>query len=131
MSDSCYAAATRHRPSSSTAGRPPSLELISDDWAAATLSDDELDDRYESHIAPLLGGDDEGELALDVDAVVVSTSMGQSGPGGGGAGGVRDRRAEDGRWNDLGLDQLDARGGGGVQHGEERVQGYGATGQPQ
>ena len=131
MSDSSYAAATRHRPPSSTAGRPPSLELISDDWAAATLSDDEVDDRYESHVAPLLGGDEEGELALDVDAVVVSTSMGQSGTSGGGTGGSRDKRSEDGRWNDLGLDQLDARGGGNVPHGGERVQGHGATGQPQ
>ena len=130
MSDSCYSAATRHRPPTSTAGRPPSLELISDDWAAATLSDDELDDRYESHIAPILGGDEEGELALDVDAVVVSTSIGQGGAGSS-SGGMRDKRAEDGRWNDLGLDQLDVRGGGSVSHEGDRVQGYGATGQPQ
>jgi len=100
MSDSSYAAATRHRKPYSTAGRPPTLEVIDDEWAADTLSDDEVEvERHEEAIAPLL---DEGEL--DVDAVVVST--GHSGTSANGA--AERRRREEGRWNDLGLEQFDS-----------------------
>jgi hypothetical protein len=67
-SDSNYAAATRHRRPLSTAGRPPVLEIVDDDWAADKLSDDEVEvGRHEAAVAPLL---EEGEL--DADAIVVS-----------------------------------------------------------
>jgi hypothetical protein len=67
-SDSNYAAVTRHRRPLSTAGRPPVLEIVDDDWAADKLSDDEVEvGRHEATVAPLL---EEGEL--DADAIVVS-----------------------------------------------------------
>jgi len=96
MSDSNYAAATRHRQPNSTAGRPPSLEIVDDEWAADHLSDDEVDcHQQEATIQPLLGD-------IDVDAVVVSTGHSDS------AQNDSDRRRrEDGRWNDLGLDRFD------------------------
>jgi hypothetical protein len=44
------------------------LEIVDDDWAADTLSDDEIEvGRHEAAVAPLL---EEGEL--DADAIVVS-----------------------------------------------------------
>ena len=90
MSDSSYAAITRHRRPFSTAGRPPFLDVVDDVWASEVLSDDEIDvTQYEAVIAPML---EEGEL--DVDAVVVST----------GHSSAERRRKEEGRWNDLGLD---------------------------
>jgi hypothetical protein len=67
-SDSNYAAVTRHLRPFSQAGRPPVLEIVDDDWAADTLSDDEIEvGRHEAAVAPLL---EEGEL--DADAIVVS-----------------------------------------------------------
>jgi hypothetical protein len=78
------------------------LDIVDDAWAADTLSDDEIDvERHEAAIAPLL---EEGEL--DVDAVVVST--GHSGSAGNGA--AERRKREEGRWNDLALDQFDSHG---------------------
>jgi len=67
-SDSNYGAVTRHRrPLNATAGRPPVLELVDDQWAADKLSDDEVEvGRHEAGA----GGFEEGEL--DADAVVVS-----------------------------------------------------------
>lgn len=67
-SDSNYAAVTRHRRQlNPTAGRPPVLELVDDDWAADKLSDDEVEvGRHEADA----GGFEEGEL--DADAIVVS-----------------------------------------------------------
>ena len=107
MSDSSFAAATRHRKPYSTAGRPPSLDVIDDGWAADILSDDEIDvKQQEAAIAPLL---DEGE---DVDAVVVST-----GHSGSAAGAAERRRREEGRWNDLGLDHFDNGGNVGSSNG--------------
>lgn len=97
MSDSSYAAATRHRRPYSTAGRPPVLDIIDDEWAADKLSDDEIDaGRYEATIAPLL---EEGEL--DNDAVVVTTGNSAS------ASLNAERRRKEEGWNDLGLDQFD------------------------
>ena len=97
-SDSNYAAATRHRRPMSTAGRPPVLELIDDDWAQDKLDDDEVDvARAEAALAPMM---EEGEL--DSDAIVspagnsslaVNSSM------------MRRLRREE-NWNDLGLEQL-------------------------
>lgn len=96
-SDSNYAAATRHRRPMSTAGRPAVLEIVDDDWAKDTLSDDEVEvGRHEAAVAPLL---EEGEL--DADAVIS--------PAGNSSAAVNSterRRREEG-WNDLGLDQLD------------------------
>lgn len=96
-SDSNYAAATRHRRPMSTAGRPPVLELIDDDWAKDKLDDDEVEvGRAEASLAPMM---DEGEL--DSDAIVSpagNSSMAVNSS-------MRRRREE--IWNDLGLDQLD------------------------
>ena len=134
MSDSNYALTTRHRKPYSTSGRPPTLEIVDDEWAAHTLSDDDLDlEQQEAVLAPFL---DEGDL--DVDAIVVSTvHSGSAGPssgggaaatsggGGGGAGsdrGNRFRRDGFGRWADLGLDYLDgSQATGGAVVGDARV----------
>lgn len=96
MSDSNYAAATRHRKPNSTAGRPPSLAIVDDDWANDCLTDDEIDcNEQENKIQPLLGD-------LDVDAVLVSTGHSDT------AENDKDRRRrEEGRWTDLGLDRFD------------------------
>ena len=100
MSDSSFAAQTRHRRPLTTAGRPPVLDVVDDNWASETLSDDDIDvKQLESSIAPLL---EEGEL--DADAVVVSSS--QSGSGVNSA--AERRRREEGRWNDLALDYFDS-----------------------
>mmetsp|Transcript_21344 Transcript_21344/g.32894 ORF Transcript_21344/g.32894 Transcript_21344/m.32894 type:complete len:142 (-) Transcript_21344:169-594(-) len=102
MSDSSYAAATRHRRPFSKSGRPPVLELIDDDWAADKLSDDEVDaGRHEAAIAGVL--EEDGEL--DPEAVVVS-STGNSASNALMTDGGRRRREMEG-WNDLGLDQFD------------------------
>jgi hypothetical protein len=95
MSDSNYAAATRHRKPNSTAGRPFPLEIVDDEWAADHLSDDEVDcHQQEAAIQPLLGD-------IDVDAVVVSTGHTDTSQND-----SERRRREEGRWNDLGLDRL-------------------------
>jgi hypothetical protein len=95
MSDSNYIAASRHRKPNSTAGRPPSLEIVDDEWASDHLSDDEVDcHQHEVAIQPLLGD-------IDVDAVVVSTGHTDS------AQNDSDRRRREDRWNDLGLDRFD------------------------
>lgn len=100
MSDSSYSAATRHKQPYSTAGRPPALEIVDDDWAADTLSDDDVNcDVHEANIASFL---DEGDL--DVDAVVVST--GHSGPASNSA--AERRKREEGSWTDLALDTFDS-----------------------
>lgn len=67
-SDSNYAAVKRNcRPLGSRAGRPAALDVVDDQWAADTLSDDEVDvARHEVDA----GGLEEGEL--DADAIVVS-----------------------------------------------------------
>lgn len=94
MSDSNYTAATRHRKPNSTAGRPPSLKIVDDEWAADHLSDDEVDcHQHEASIQPLLGD-------IDVDAIVVSTGHTESTQN------DADRKKTD-RWNDLGLDRFD------------------------
>jgi hypothetical protein len=96
MSDSNYAAATRHRKPNSTAGRPFPLEIVDDEWAADHLSDDEIDcHQQEAAIQPLLGD-------IDVDAVVVSTGHNDATQNE-----SERRRREEGRWNDLGLDRFD------------------------
>lgn len=97
-SDSSYVAVTRHRRPFSTAGRPPALELVDDEWAEDTLADDtvEIAD-YEAAVAPLL---EEGEL--DADAIVVSPTGNSSAA----ANSASDRRRREEGWNDLGLDQL-------------------------
>ena len=96
-SDSNYAAATRHRRPMSTAGRPPVLELIDDDWAKDKLDDDEVEvGRAEASLAPMM---EEGEL--DSDAIVSpagNSSMAVNSS-------MRRRREE--TWSDLGLEQLD------------------------
>ena len=101
MSDSSYTARIRHRQSlQSTAGRPPQLDIIDDAWASATLSDDDIDvERHEVAVASML--DEEGDL--DGDAAFVSTA--HSGSAADGA--AERRRKEEGRWNDLALDQFD------------------------
>ena len=101
MSDSNYAAATRHKRPLSTAGRPPALDVVDDAWAADTLSDDEIEvsPQREADLAQLL--ETEGEL----DDVAVVVAAGQSGSATNGA--AERRRREEGRWNDLGLDNLD------------------------
>ena len=120
MSDSSYSAATRHRQPYSKAGRPPTLEIVDDDWAADTLSDDDVNcDVYEAAIASFL---DEGDL--DVDAVVVSA--GHSGPNSNGA--AERRKREEGRWNDMGLDNFDAGGGGNVSASERAQSNTGGAG---
>lgn len=100
-SDSNYAAATRHKRPLSTAGRPPALDVVDDAWAADTLSDDEIEvsAQREADLAQLL--ETEGELD---DAVVVAA--GQNGSAANGA--AERRRREEGRWADLGLDNLDS-----------------------
>lgn len=100
-SDSNYAAATRHKRPLSTAGRPPALDVVDDAWAADTLSDDEIEvsAQREADLAQLL--ETEGELD---DAVVVAA--GQNGSASNGA--AERRRREEGRWADLGLDNLDS-----------------------
>ena len=123
MSDSNYAAATRHRRPQSISGRLPALDIVDDVWAADKLSDDEIDvERHDAAIAPLL---DEGDL--DVDAVVVST--GQSGSVANGA--AERRRREEGRWNDLGLDHFDvvSVGAGSGAVGVQRTGGNSGGGQ--
>mmetsp|Transcript_3736 Transcript_3736/g.5588 ORF Transcript_3736/g.5588 Transcript_3736/m.5588 type:complete len:118 (-) Transcript_3736:1769-2122(-) len=92
MSDSSYAAFTRHRQPNSTSGRLPSLEIVDDDWAADTLSDDDIDcHQQETKIQNMLGD-------LDVDAVVVATGHSDS------AQNDSERRMrENNRWNDLAL----------------------------
>jgi hypothetical protein len=111
MSDSSYSAATRHKQSYSTAGRPPALEIVDDDWAADTLSDDDINSGiHEATIASFL---DEGDL--DVDAVVVST--GHSGPASNST--AERRKREEGRWSDLGLDHFDS---GSANGASDRVQ---------
>jgi hypothetical protein len=99
-SDSNYAAATRHRRPFSTAGRPPVLDIVDDEWASARLPDDDVSvAKYEAAVAPLL---EEGEL--DSDAIVVSPTGNSSTV----ASNAERRRREDLGWNDLGLDQLSA-----------------------
>jgi hypothetical protein len=104
MSDSSYAASTRHRKPYSTGGRPHELDRIDDAWAASDLSDDEVDvHRHELAIAPLL---DEGDL--DIDAVVIS-----NGQMGSAFTTAFERRRRDGtKWADLAMDQyqLDLKG---------------------
>ena len=104
MSDSSYSAATRHRQPYSTAGRLPTLEIVDDEWAADTLSDDDLNcDIHEAAIASFL---EEGDL--DVDTVVVS-AIGHSDPS---SNGLSERRKrEEGRWNDMGLDNFNTSSG--------------------
>ncbi len=127
MSDSSYAAATRHKKPYSTTGRPYNLEIIDDTWASDTLTDDEVNcDAQEAAIASYFL--DEGDF-LDVDAVVVSISAGRYSGGGGhgghsghsgghGGGGTANamerRRREEGRWNDLALDMFNSMNGAGV-----------------
>ncbi len=95
MSDSNYIAATRHGKPNSTTGRPPSLEIVDDEWAADHLSDDDLDcHQQEISIQPLLGD-------LDVDAVIVSTGHADSSQS------ESNNRSREDRWNDLGLDRFD------------------------
>ncbi len=125
MSDSSYAAATRHRKPYSTTGRPPVLEIVDDDWAADTLGDDDVNcDAHEAAIASYL---DEGDL--DVDAVVVST--GHSNPGSNNS--IERRKREEGRWNDLGLDNFNSTTATTAAGTDNRVQnnssGTGTTGQ--
>ena len=127
MSDSSYAAATRHRQPYSTAGRPKALEIVDDDWEADTLSDDDVNcEMHEAAIASFLNDGD-----LDVDPVVIST--GHSAPTSNDA--AERRKREEGRWSDLGLDNFDSvsanhtsdraqnnssngRGGGGTTSGQ-------------
>ena len=106
MSDSSYAAVTRHRRPLSTSGRPRSLDLVDDAWASETLSDDEIDvNRQENEVlAPLL--EEEGG-ELDMDTIVVPSSSqnhhyatsSASGNGGSGVilGAVERRRKEEGK----------------------------------
>lgn len=106
MSDSSYSSATRHRQPYSKAGRLPTLDIVDDEWAADTLSDDEVNcDIHEAAIASLL---DEGDL--DVDTVVVSA--GHSGSAASSA--AERRKREEGRWNDMGLDNFTASSGNNV-----------------
>jgi Apc13p protein len=97
MSDSSYIAVTRHRRPFSTAGRPPALELVDDDFAADKLSDDEID--TSRHEVPLM---DDGEM--DASAAVVSTGTSVTATNK-----ATERRRREQGWNDLGLDQLDDR----------------------
>ena len=97
-SDSNYAAVTRHRRPVSTAGRPPALEIVDDDWAADKLSDDEVEvGRHEAAVAPLL---EEGEL--DADAIVSPAGNSSA------ALNSSERRRREEGWSDLALEQLDA-----------------------
>jgi hypothetical protein len=94
MSDSSYSAATRHRTPYSTSGRPPTLDIVDDDWAADTLPDDEVDcARQEAAIAPLLG---ELDISDAVSAIAGNPGSAQS----------EKRRREENRWNDLALDRF-------------------------
>lgn len=98
MSDSSYSAATRHRTPHSTAGRPPSLEIVDDDWAADTLTDDEVEcTRQEAAIAPLLG---------EIDISDAVSALGNPGSTQGDK-----RRRDENRWNDLALDRFDGSSG--------------------
>jgi Apc13p protein len=98
-SDSNFSAVTRHRRPYSTAGRPPVIDLIDDDWAADRLGDDDVEiQRHEAAVAPLL---EEGEL--DADAIVVSPSGNSSAV----TNSASERRRREEGWTDLGLDQLD------------------------
>ena len=97
MSDSSYVAVTRHRRPFSTAGRPPVLELVDDDFAADKLSDDEIDTTR--HEVPLM---EDGEM--DADAAVVSTGTSVAA-----SNNAAERRRREQGWHDLGLDQLDDR----------------------
>jgi hypothetical protein len=102
MSDSTYASRIRHRGRhlQSTAGRPPSLDVIDDAWAAATLSDDDIDvERHEVALASILL-DEEDDL-LDSDAACAFSAAPHSGSAADVA--AERRRKEEGRWNDLGL----------------------------
>jgi hypothetical protein len=69
QSDSNYGAVSRFtRQPFSKAASHVTLDMVDDDWAADTLSDDEVEtSRPEAVVAPLL---EEGEL--DSDAIVVS-----------------------------------------------------------
>jgi hypothetical protein len=69
QSDSSYAAVSRFtRQPFSKAASHVTLDMVDEDWAADTLSDDEVEtSRPEAVVAPLL---EEGEL--DSDAIVVS-----------------------------------------------------------
>jgi hypothetical protein len=101
-SDSNYAAVTRHRRPFSTAGRPPVLDIVDDEWASEKLPDDDVDvRRHEAAVAPLL---EEGEL--DADAIVVSPTGNSSIA----ANNASERRRREEGWNELGLDQLAERG---------------------
>lgn len=102
MSDSTYASRIRHRGRylQSTAGRPPSLDVIDDAWAAATLSDDDIDvERHEVALASMLL-DEEDDL-LDSDAACAFSAAPHSGSAADVA--AERRRKEEGRWNDLGM----------------------------
>lgn len=94
MSDSSFTYVARHRIPNSTAGRPPSLDIVDDDWAADTLSDDEIDcSRQEAVIAPMLG-------SLDVsDAVAENVGNSTANP-------TEKRRRGDNNWNDLALNRF-------------------------
>jgi len=97
-SDSSFAAVTRHRKPFSTAGRPPAIDIIDDEWASDKLPDDDVDvQRHEAAVAPLL---EEGEL--DADAIVVSPSGNSSAA----ANNASERRRREEGWTELGLDQL-------------------------
>ncbi|CAB9517346.1 expressed unknown protein [Seminavis robusta] len=99
-SDSNYAAATRLRRPFSTAGRPPALEVVDDEWAADKLSDDEVEvGRHEAAVAPLL---EEGEL--DADAIVSPAGNSSS------AVTAAERRRREEGWSDLSLESLDISG---------------------
>lgn len=103
-SDSHYAAVSRHRRPYSTAGRPPVLDLVDDEWASDKLPDDDVAvAKYEAAVAPLL---EEGEL--DSDAIVVSPTGNSSTV----ANNATERRRREEGWTDLGLDQFtsDVRG---------------------
>ena len=97
MSDSSYIAVTRHRRPFSTAGRPPALELVDDDFAADKLSDDEID--TSRHEVPLM---DDGEMDASTAVVSTGTSVTATNK-------ATERRRREQGWNDLGLDQLDDR----------------------
>jgi len=102
-SDSNYAAATRHRRPMSTAGRPPVLELIDDDWAKDKLDDDELEiGRAEAALAPIMS--EEGDL--DSDAII-SPAGNSAGSAAAASQSLQQRQRREETWNDLGLEQLD------------------------
>ncbi|KAG7355204.1 Apc13p protein [Nitzschia inconspicua] len=102
-SDSNYVAVSRFtRQPFSKAATYITLDMVDDDWAADTLSDDEVETaRPEAVVAPML---EEGEL--DQDAIVVSPT-GNSALA---ANNAAERRRREEGWNDLGLDQIDSIG---------------------